>query len=239
MARKATDGPPRPFCSAVILAAGSSERMGDDKLLIELGSMTVISRTLAVFEACGCVDEIIIVTRSEKIPYMADICRAYDISKAKCIVEGGASRSDSSARGVAECSSGAQLIAIHDGARPFVTPQLVERVTKAAAVTGAAVPAVRTRDTVRQVRGGKIVKTLERGEICFMQTPQVFSAELIRGALADLDGLGVQLTDDCAAVLLRDAEVSVVDGLDENIKITTPTDLRLAEAILASRGEWV
>lgn len=222
-----------PFCSAVILAAGSSKRMGEDKLAMELGGLTVLERSLLAFEASPLIDEIILVTKSEYVAF----ANRLGIKKLRCAVRGGDFRAASSWAGVSACSPRAELIAIHDAARPLVTAEVIERAVRAAAERGAAAPAVTVKDTVRQARGGRVIKTLERSELYLMQTPQVFRAEIIRPALEDAARLGVELTDDCAAVMLMDAEVFLVEGSEENIKLTTRADYYTALSILEARGE--
>ena len=237
MRNKAKAAPSRPFCSAVIVAGGSSTRMGADKLLMELRGRPVIERTLLAFERSGSVDEIVVVTRGEKIPEIANLAREAGVRKLKCVTEGGADRTASSWAGVQECSPHAGLIAIHDAARPLVTQEIIRDAVEAAGARGAAAPAIHVKDTVRQARGGRVLRTLEREELYLMQTPQVFRADLIRAALADAARLHISLTDDCAAVMLMDAEVFLTEGSEENLKLTTPADLYAAEAILAERGE--
>lgn len=229
----------RPYCAVVIVAAGCGTRMGGDKLMLELGGCTVIERTMLALEACKCVDELVVVTQSEKIPTIAKMARERGIEKLKCVVEGGTDRTSSAYRGVCECSEKAELIGIHDGARPLVTEDIVERTVSAAAERGAAAPAVHVKDTVRQARGGRVLRTLERDELYLMQTPQVFRAELIRAALEDAVRLGIALTDDCAAVMLMDAEVFLTEGSEENLKLTTPADVFTASAIIDARGDFM
>lgn len=224
-----------PFCSCVLVAAGTSSRMGGDKMTIKIAGRTVLERSIAALEGSGYIDEVVVVTQSGKIPLVASMARDFGFSKVKCVVEGGASRTESSYNGVCECSPKSELIAIHDAARPLVTGDIIERAVLAAAERGAAAPAIKVKDTVRQARGGRVLRTLERDELFLMQTPQVFRAELIRPALADAVRLGVQLTDDCAAVMLMDAEVFLVEGSEENLKLTTPADVYTAEAILEER----
>ena len=214
MRNKAKNAADRLFCSAVIVAGGSSTRMGTDKLLMELRGRPVIERTLP-----------------------ANIAREAGIRKLKSVVTGGADRTASSWAGVQECSQHAGLIAIHDAARPLVTQEIIENAVRAAQQRGAAAPAIHVKDTVRQARGGRVLRTLERDELYLMQTPQVFRADLIRAALADAARLKISLTDDCAAVMLLDAEVFLTEGSEENLKLTTPSDVYAAEAILAERGE--
>ncbi len=226
-----------PFCSAVIVAGGSSTRMGEDKLLMELHGRAVVERSMLAFERSAYIDEIVVVTQADKIPLVANMARDAGIKKLKSIVTGGAERTDSSWAGVCECSPHAGLIAIHDAARPLVTEAIIERAVRAAQQRGAAAPAIHVKDTVRQARGGRVMRTLERDELYLMQTPQVFRAGLIRAALDDAHRLGLSLTDDCAAVMLMDADVFLVEGSEENLKLTTPADVYAAEAILDRRGE--
>lgn len=228
----------RPMCSAVIVAAGSSTRMGEDKIFMTVGEKTVIERSMSAFERSECIDEIVVVTRTDAIPRIAEIARDAGITKLKSIVTGGADRTASSHAGACECSANTGLIAIHDAARPLVTPEIIERAVNAAMQRGAAAPAIHVKDTVRQARGGRVLRTLERDELFLMQTPQVFRADLIRAALDEAVRLKLSLTDDCAAVMLLDAEVFLVDGSEENLKLTTPADVYTAEAILESRGEY-
>ena len=237
MRNKAKNAADRLFCSAVIVAGGSSTRMGTDKLLMELRGRPVIERTLTAFERSAYVDEIVVVTRGEIIPTVANIAREAGIRKLKSVVTGGADRTASSWAGVQECSQHAGLIAIHDAARPLVTQEIIENAVRAAQQRGAAAPAIHVKDTVRQARGGRVLRTLERDELYLMQTPQVLRADLIRAALADAARLKISLTDDCAAVMLLDAEVFLTEGSEENLKLTTPSDVYAAEAILAERGE--
>ena len=229
----------RLFCSAVITAAGSSVRMGEDKLAVDLAGLPAIARAIWAFQDSPDIDEIILVTKGEKIPDMAQLCREYGFSKVRQLTAGADNRTGSTLAGVRLCDEGADLIAIHDGGRPLVTAEVIERAVKAAAEYGAAAPAVRVKDTVRQARGGVVLKTLEREELYLMQTPQVFKAELIRKALGDAVRLGLSLSDDCEAVMLMGAQVHIVDGSDENIKLTTPADVSVARAILESGGEWI
>ena len=236
MFRKKQTQPARPFCSAVVVAAGSGTRMGTDKLMLQLGGCTVIERTLAALDRSECIDEIVVVTQSEKIPTIAALARERGIAKLKCVTEGGADRTASAWAGVQECSEQAGLIAIHDAARPLVTEEIIERAVTAAAERGAAAPAIHVKDTVRQARGGRVLRTLERDELYLMQTPQVFLTEMIKAALTRAQQKGTKLTDDCSAVEAMGYKVTVVAGSPDNIKLTTARDLYIAEGILAERS---
>ena len=132
----------RPYCAAVVVAAGSGTRMGADKLFMQLGGCTVIERTLAALDESEWIDEIVVATQSEKITTIAALARERGIRKLKCVVEGGADRTASAWAGVRECSERAELIAIHDAARPLVTEEIIERAVRAAAERGAAAPAI-------------------------------------------------------------------------------------------------
>ena len=173
-----------PHCSVVVVAAGSSERMGADKMLMTLGAKPVIIRTLMAFQKSPLVDDIVVVTRPEKIMGLADMIKLYDISKVTQVISGGATRMESALAGVSAVKKGARLIAIHDGARPLVTQDLIARVVNAANEYMAAVPAVRSVDTLEQIDGnGVITGGVDRDSVVRVQTPQVFDADIIKGAL--------------------------------------------------------
>lgn len=224
----------QPFCSAVIVAAGSASRMqGVDKIMAEVGEMPVIVRTLAAFEACDLVNEVVVVTRSDLIFPIGDLCKGYGFTKVTKIVEGGSDRAHSVLNGLKEISKKAQLAAIHDGARPFVSQQVLEETISTAAKTAAAAPAVPVNDTVKQAEKGLVTATPDRSKLFAVQTPQVFDADLIRGALHQCIKEGVPLTDDCSAVEHIGKPVTLTQGDRCNIKITTQLDLHIGEAIVS------
>ena len=230
--------PQPPFCSAVILAAGSSQRMGADKILMELGGMPVIARTLLAFQKSDCVSEIVVVTASERIGKVSDICRDYGITKISRVVCGGRTRAESALAGVMQCDRRAKLIAIHDGARPFATQELIRRTVYDASKNRASAPAVRPTDTVRILDAdGKAVSTPDRKNVALMQTPQIFDADIIKGALTNAVVSDAAITDDCFAVEAMGFKISIVDGEDDNIKLTTVRDIRIAEQIIEKRGQ--
>ena len=227
----------RPFCSAVIVAAGKSVRAGQDKLFAELCGMPVLARTLMVFEDCECIDEIILVTREDKIVEAAQLCRCYGISKATKVICGGETRLHSALAGVSETNPNADCIAVQDGARPLVTEQLIEQIVHAAILHKAATPCLPVKDTLKSFDRDCILSTLSRDNVVAVQTPQVFHAELIKAALSNAVSKGLSVTDDCSAVEALGAQVRLVAGNEENIKLTTPIDFKLAEAILKARQE--
>lgn len=224
------------WCTAVVVAAGSSTRMGGiDKIMLPLREEPVILHTLRALECCACIQEIIVVTREELIVPVSRLCAEHSLGKVRKVVRGGETRAHSVYQGVSEASDKARLIAIHDGARPLVTGNVVEKVVSAAAKCGAAAPAVPVKDTIKRAVKGVVQETPDRAQLFAVQTPQVFEADLIRAALFQAIQDGASITDDCSAVERLGAKVTLTEGSEENIKITTPSDVLLAEAILTGR----
>lgn len=225
------------FCSAVVLAAGNSQRMGKDKILMPIGGAPVIAHTLMALQSSDMIDEIVVVTKYESIQEIADICSSYGISKASRVIRGGKTRLESALIGVSSVSEKATLIAIHDGARPFVSEKLIDRVVNAAKTHSAAAPAVSASDTVRLLNSkGAVTDTPDRELVALVQTPQVFLAELIKAALTRAMDKGLRLTDDCSAVEAMGYKITIVAGEADNIKLTTSRDIYAAEGILAERS---
>ena len=192
---------PELRCSAVVPAAGSSTRMeGQDKLLLPLEEQPVLLHTLRALELCPYLAEIIVVTREDLIVPIGQLCRDAGLSKVRKVIVGGATRTHSVLAGLGELSSGAELVAIHDGARPLVSQEVLETVIFRAAECGAAAPAVPVKDTIKRARDGLVEATLERSELFAVQTPQVFQVDLIKAALVKALEDGAALTDDCGAV---------------------------------------
>jgi 2-C-methyl-D-erythritol 4-phosphate cytidylyltransferase len=223
-------------CSAVIAAAGSSARMGGvDKLFLELGGMPGLAHTLTALSKCHSIRELIVVTRPDEVERVAGLCREYCIEKVTKIIEGGDTRLESVYKGLLQVSPDADLVAIHDGARPFVTEGLVSLVLEAASKYGAAAPAVPVTSTVKQAKSGMVVKTIDRSELFEIQTPQVFASALIKGALQNAVDKSLYITDDCMAVEALGCPVKLTTGARENIKLTTKTDILYAEALFKRR----
>ena len=227
-------GANRPYCTALVAAAGSSSRMeGVNKLLEPLEGVPVLVRTLTSLQLAEEVDEIVVAAREEDLVEISRLCHTYGIAKCAKVVRGGGSRVHSVLLAALEASPEASLLAVQDGARPLVTPELIGRVVSAAARCGAAV-----KDTVKTVRAdGAVAETLERDVLRAVQTPQVFEASLLKAALQSALESGAPVTDDCSAVERLGKVVFLVEGEEENLKITTPVDLILAEAILRAREE--
>lgn len=229
----------RPRCAALVAAAGSSSRMGGvNKLLELLDGVPVLVRTLTALQMAQRVDEIVVATREEDLVEISRLCRVYGITKCTKVIRGGESRVHSVLLAALEASPEAKLLAVQDGARPLVTPELIDDVIIAAARCGAAAPAVPVKDTVKIVRdGGAVEQTLDRDVLRAVQTPQVFDASLLKAALQNALDQKISITDDCSAVESLGKVVFLVEGSEDNLKITTPIDLILAEAILQAREE--
>ena len=224
-----------PLCSAVIVAAGSSSRMGFDKVLAELGEEPVIVRSIEAFQQAPGISEIVVVTREDLVPEVARLCQQFQLTKVTKVIRGGESRTQSARLGTLEASRDMPLIAIHDGARPFVTVEVIEAAVAQAAKNGAAAPAIPVKDTIKVAKDGMVEQTLDRAMLYAVQTPQVFDASLIRAALQKALDEGVELTDDCAAVERLGMKVVLTAGDERNIKLTTPVDLLVGEG-LAEEG---
>jgi 2-C-methyl-D-erythritol 4-phosphate cytidylyltransferase len=227
----------RRSCTAIVAAAGSSTRMGQgfNKLMVPLGGIPVLARTLQALDRAECVDAIVIAAREEDILPFSDLCRTYGIRKPVKVVRGGQNRTESVLMAAMEAGESSELLAVQDGARPLVTPELIDAVILKADRCNAAVPVIPVKDTVKIILDDHIDATPDRSTLAAVQTPQVFEASLLKAALqAALDADAPQ-TDDSAAVERLGKLVYHVAGDEENIKITTPMDLIVAEAILAER----
>lgn len=221
--------------AAVIVAGGSGVRFGGDKMTTPLGGVPVLARTLLAFQGSDMIDEIVVVARRDRIQTVTDLCREYGISKAAQVVAGGDTRAASCYAGVTAVSDRTELIAIHDGARPLVTERVIEDAMWLAHKHTVAVPAVPVRDTIKRAEDGVVVDTPPRAQLFAVQTPQCFQADIIRAALANAVRNQPDVTDDSMAVEAIGGKIFLSQGSEENIKITTPLDLALAEAIIARR----
>lgn len=228
--------PQGPRCAAVVPAAGSSRRMGgQDKILLPLDDIPVLMHTLRALSASERIQEIVVVTREDLIVPVGQLCRDCALDKVTKVLVGGATRADSVLIGVEEVSGRAELIAVHDGARPLVTVEVIDAAIRKAAECGAAAPAVPVKDTVKRALDGVVVETPDRTQLFAVQTPQVFDSDLLLGALRRAVEDGAAITDDCGAVERIGMKVCLTEGSYENIKITTPADMLMAETILHSR----
>jgi 2-C-methyl-D-erythritol 4-phosphate cytidylyltransferase len=229
-----------PYVAAVIVAAGKGERMQfeTNKQLIHLCGIPVIARTLSAFEECHTVDEVVVVTNSENIVIFADIIKEFGFEKVKHIVRGGATRQLSAFEGLKCISEKSEYIAIHDGARPLITPNAIDKTVLASFAIKAAAAAVKVKDTIKLTDNeGFIIATPERASLWAVQTPQVFSVELYKKAFEKALQENVDYTDDCQLVESIGKQVQLVECEYTNIKITTRDDVIFAESIIRARSD--
>ena len=222
---------PLKRCGAVIVAAGSASRMGGiDKVMAPLNGEPMIARTVRAFQNCDAISEIVVVTREDLILPVTSLCSGMD--KVQAVVAGGSSRQESVHLGLNAMSDKCKLVAIHDGARPLISWQVIDRVVRAANTYGAAAPAIPVKDTIKVVQGGVVKETPDRASLQAVQTPQVFDFDILRGALKKAKQDGAQVTDDCSAVERMGMAVKIVEGEERNLKVTTPLDLKIAQLLL-------
>lgn len=226
------------YVSAVIVAAGGSVRMGiaDSKQFIPLLDKPAIEYTLKAFQKCYLIKEIVIVCREQDVDRINELVNQNAFTKVSKVVLGGSSRSVSVRNGIKAANEKVKYFAIHDGARPLITVDEIERVVEAAFETGAATLGTSVTDTIKIVDGfNKIESTPLRSQLRAVQTPQVFERDLYMFALENAGENSLEFTDDCALIENMGGEVLVVKGSEENIKLTTPVDVILAESILKNR----
>lgn len=213
---------------AVLVAAGSSRRMGFDKVWAELAGQPLLAHALRVLAESPTIDRLALVVAEQRLPEASALVGAAPSRILVC--PGGALRRDSVAAGLAVLGD-CEWVVVHDAARPFLTAELVARGLRAAQTTGAAVAAIATRDTIKRVARELVVETLPRAELRSIQTPQIFRRELLVRALARADS---DVTDEATLVERLGGTVRVFPGDEANWKVTTPTDFRLAAAWLAA-----
>jgi 2-C-methyl-D-erythritol 4-phosphate cytidylyltransferase len=221
--------------AAVIVAAGSSRRMqGRDKLWIPLAGRITLAHTIDVFQRSSIIDQIVVVTNSERIHEIQSLCIQEDWHKIFAIIPGGSRRQDSVRLGLDELagrSPACRWVMIHDGARPFVTSAMLEAGLQAVQVHQASIAAVQVKDTIKQVQQGTITATPDRSQLWAVQTPQVFSFPLIHQAHHHPQAQA-DVTDDATLLERLGHTVTIFPGSYTNIKITTQEDLLFAETFL-------
>lgn len=220
---------------AIIAAAGTGSRMASDKpkQFLQLAGTPIIFHTLKPFELCESIQEVIVVLPAEESAAFLAQAGKQGLRKLARVVPGGATRADSVKRGLlAIRAATAEIVAVHDGVRPFVTVEEIDNTVAAAARDGAAILATPVTDTIKLVEGGAVVKTLERRHLRQALTPQCFRYELLRQAYEQADVNDPSLTDESALVERLGHKVTIVEGSARNIKITTPHDLLIAETFL-------
>lgn len=228
--RKKTD---LPAVCAVIVAAGSSRRMGgENKLLLEIDGVPVLARTLSAFQKCAAIRDIVLVCREQDIMPYTELAKAFSIDKLCTVTRGGETRTESVLAGITAAPENAVLVAVHDGARPLVSEAVITEAVTTAAEYGAAAPVVPVKDSIKRIEDGNIAADVARNTLAAVQTPQVFRKDLLRCALTSAAERGYSFTDDCAAVESLGTIVKATHGSYQNIKITTPEDILVAEALL-------
>ena len=217
---------------AVSAAAGRSSRMGGrDKLAEPLDGIPVILRTLAAVEAVPEIREIVVVTREDRVEEYRRLLG--QCSRLRAVVPGGSTRQESVRNGVRALSPDCTLAAIHDGARPLVTPEVFARCIEAARNCGAATAAVPVKDTIKLAdEAGRVLDTPDRSRLWAVQTPQIFDRERYLRAAEEVERRGLSCTDDCQLFEAMGWEVQLVMGDYRNLKLTTPEDFLAAGAYL-------
>lgn len=227
---------------AVIPAAGLGTRMGSarSKQFMDLCGKPMLAVTLEQFQRCGLVDGIVVVVSEQSVAFCSrQIVERFELTKVVKVVAGGQRRQDSVRNGIEAVSNPNERILVHDGARPLVTPELIERVIRAGARHRAVVPGIPLKDTLKQIDSrGRVVKTVDSGALWAIQTPQVFQGEDIREAhrkSVEEDWQGI--TDDAFLVEKIGIPVELIQGEETNIKVTTIKDLELARLLLSAPRE--
>ena len=225
-------------CTAIILAAGQGKRMKTkvQKQFLILQGKPLLYYSLACFQKSDEIQEIVVVTGKESIDYCrSEIIEKYGFTKVKSIAEGGKERYDSVYAGLEACSADTDYVFIHDGARPFVTEDIIKRTKEVAVTYQACIAGMPSKDTVKIIDENNMVSaTPERSRVWSVQTPQVFLYSLIKEAHDTARSVSMQgITDDAMVVeQYKNTPVHIVEGAYENIKITTPEDILVAEKIL-------
>ena len=222
--------------SVVIVCAGNSTRMGGVNKLLPLGERLVIGVTMQAFQKCESVKEIIIVAREDDIPAIKSEAEAAGITKLAACTTGGSTRQESVINGVRCISKETELIAVHDGARPLVKPEHIEKVIKDAVIFGGATLGVPVKDTIKTVEDDLITDTPPRKFLYITQTPQIFRKKLYFEGIDFALEHGLDFTDDCQIVEAVGGKIAMTTGDYTNIKITTPEDIKIAEVLL-EKGE--
>ena len=223
--------------AAIIVAAGNSTRMnGVDKQTVEIAGMPVLARSVAAFEQTDGIDYVVVVTREDAIDDCRRMIDSYGFGKVSAVIAGGATRQESVLRGIEALDGDTGYVAIHDGARCLVTPEMIKNVLEAARLSGAASAGTPVKDTIKQVNfTGIIEDTPDRNKLWAAQTPQIFKTDLYRAAAYYAEKEGAAVTDDNSILERLGGKVTMIDCGYTNIKITTPEDVAIAEAILRFR----
>lgn len=243
--------PREDFTSVIILAAGNGTRMhvsesgivdpaapATTKQMTDIAGIPVIVRTIMQFENCPSITEIVVVAREEEISKYSEFISKFGFLKISKVVKGSTTRQRSMFEGLKNVSDDADFIAVHDGCRCLVTPDMIEKVLNAAKIHGSAAAGCHSKDTFKQVDSyGFIVKTVDRKQLWHAQTPQIFKADILRAGAYIARDEKYEVTDDCMLAEHIGFKIKMVDCGYENIKLTTPDDIYIAETILRYRTD--
>ena len=236
---KKDEKPQKPYTVGIILAAGKGSRMQNPektKQMIEIDGIPMVVRSLLAFEACPCIDEIMVVGVKEELPLYREFKKIYGITKLKKAIQGCDCRAQSAERGFFALPEQCEYLAFHDAARCLITPKDIEKVIRAGYRYGAAIAAKKATDTIKIANKDKFIEsTPERSMVWLAQTPQVFKKSLYEVALAKAEKLDEKVTDDAMLAENAGFHVRLVKCDGENFKITTPDDIALAEDVLRKR----
>ena len=223
--------------TAIIVAGGSSRRMGFDKTFATLGDRPVIAHTIAAFEAAEAVDDVIVVGRGDRLAELREVIVRYGFLKVREVAAGGEQRQDSVQQGLSHLGDGCEFVAVHDAARPLVRVAQIHSVYEAAKKHGAASLAAAVTDTLKRATEDRIVcGSVDRENLYSMQTPQIFARELLLNAYAEVRTTNRAITDEVSALESLGREVALVMNEEFNFKITYPADLVLAELVQRERS---
>jgi len=220
---------------AIVVAAGKGTRLGGNrpKQFLELGGIPVVIHTLRQFERCREINEIVTVLPAEETGRFLSFAKEFGLLKPMRVVAGAETRAQSVARGLALIGE-AEIVAVHDGVRPFVSPDEIDQVVDAARATGAAILVAPVPDTIKEIKDDRVIRTWPRANLRRALTPQCFRLELLRRAYQTLSEIEVanEVTDDSLLVERLGVEIVVIEGSSRNIKITEEEDLILGEELL-------
>jgi len=227
--------------AALITAAGRGSRMGtrESKPYLVLADKPILAHTLYQFEQCSLIDEVVLIVSKSEIEHSkASIIEAFMFEKVSKIIAGGLKRQDSVWEGLKSLKRDCELVMVHDGVRPFVSQEILEKSIQEASRSGAAIVSVPVKDTVKMAsEQGDVLETLDRSTLWAVQTPQTFKYEILKSAYKKAFEDGFYGTDDASLVERLEIKVKIIPGSYENIKITTPEDLALSEVILRRRAK--
>jgi len=223
--------------SAVIVAAGTSKRMNDgvDKLAVQLSGKPLLAWTISRFESAEIIDEIIVVTKKDEIAKVKEMTKSEGFRKVSSVVKGGAYRQQSAQNGLNAVSTDSKVVLIHDGARPLIRTSDIKKIVESAIENGAALLAVPSKDTVKEVQNGIVTQTLPRESVWLAQTPQGFRKELLQEAFSSAEKEGYIGTDEASLVERIGKDVAIVEGHSSNIKVTVTPDIGVVQSLL--KGE--